>query len=63
MTYSVEFTLQAEGDLVRLDKTIAQHIADKIDWLSQNIELEVYLKSDYSSAVIIGFYQCLYSFI
>lgn len=38
MTYSVELTLQAEEDFARLDKTIAQYIADKIDWLSQNIE-------------------------
>lgn len=38
MTYSVEFTRQAEEDLARLDKTIAQHIADKIDWLSQSME-------------------------
>ncbi|MDI6891011.1 MAG: type II toxin-antitoxin system RelE/ParE family toxin [Thermodesulfovibrionales bacterium] len=38
MTYSVEFTLQAEEDLARLDKTVAQNIANKIDWLSQNIK-------------------------
>ncbi len=38
MTYSVKFTLQAEEDLARLDKTIAQHVSNKIDWLSQSIE-------------------------
>ncbi len=38
MGYSVNFTIQAEKDLARLDKTIAQNIANKIDWLSQNIE-------------------------
>jgi mRNA interferase RelE/StbE len=38
MSYKVEFTLQAEEDLSRLDKTIAQNIAHKIDWLSQNID-------------------------
>jgi mRNA interferase RelE/StbE len=38
MSYKVEFTLQAEEDLSRLNKTIAQNIAHKIDWLSQNIE-------------------------
>lgn len=38
MTYSVELTLQAEEDLLRLDKSIAQNIANKIDWLSQSIE-------------------------
>jgi hypothetical protein len=38
MTYSVKFTLQAEEDMARLDKTVAQHIANKIDWLSQSME-------------------------
>ncbi|NWF76321.1 MAG: type II toxin-antitoxin system RelE/ParE family toxin [Nitrospirae bacterium] len=38
MSYKVEFTTQAEEDISRLDKTIAQNIANKIDWLSQNIE-------------------------
>jgi len=36
MSYKVEFTLQAEEDLSRLDKSIAQNIAHKIDWLSKN---------------------------
>ncbi len=60
MTYSVEFTLQAEGDLARLDKTIAQNIADKIDWLSQNIEsiiptpLKGQLKANISSESATG---------
>lgn len=38
MAYKIKFTPQAEEDLSRLDKTIAQHIANKIDWLSQNIQ-------------------------
>ncbi len=38
MTYKIEFTPQAEEDLTHLDKTIAQNIANKVDWLSQNIE-------------------------
>jgi mRNA-degrading endonuclease RelE of RelBE toxin-antitoxin system len=38
MAYSVKFTSQAVEDLARLDKTIAQNIANKIDWLSKNIE-------------------------
>ena len=37
MTYSVRFTLQAEEDIARLDKAIAQHVSNKIDWLSQSI--------------------------
>ncbi len=39
MAYIVEFTPQAEEDILRLDKTIAQNIANKIAWLSQSIEL------------------------
>ena len=38
MTYSVEFTLQAEEDLARLDKSVAQHVVNKIDRLSQSLE-------------------------
>ncbi|QII09500.1 type II toxin-antitoxin system mRNA interferase toxin, RelE/StbE family [Candidatus Kuenenia stuttgartiensis] len=38
MIYSVKFTHQAEEDIVRLDKPIAQHVSNKIDWLSQSIE-------------------------
>jgi mRNA interferase RelE/StbE len=36
--YKVEFTLQAEEDLSRIDKAVAQRIADKIEWLRQNVE-------------------------
>lgn len=35
--YKIVFTTYAEDDLSRIDRTIAQRIADKIDWLSQNI--------------------------
>jgi mRNA-degrading endonuclease RelE of RelBE toxin-antitoxin system len=38
MVDKVELTPQAMDDLSRLDKTIAQNIANRIDWLSQNIE-------------------------
>jgi mRNA interferase RelE/StbE len=38
MAYRVEFTHPAEKDLQRLDKTISQNIANKIEWLSQNTE-------------------------
>lgn len=38
MAYSIKFTPRAVEDLARLDKTIAQNIANKIDWLSKNIE-------------------------
>jgi mRNA-degrading endonuclease RelE of RelBE toxin-antitoxin system len=35
MAYAIEFTHQAEEDLAHLDKTIAQQIANRIDWLSK----------------------------
>jgi mRNA interferase RelE/StbE len=38
MKYLVKFTPQAEKDLLCIDKAIAINIANKIDWLSQNIE-------------------------
>jgi len=38
MNYRVEFTPQAEEDILRLDKSVAQLIVSKIDWLSQSIE-------------------------
>ncbi len=38
MTFNIDFTPQAEEDLAHLDKAIAKNIANKIDWLSQNIE-------------------------
>ena len=66
MSYKVEFTLQAEEDLSRLDKTIAQNIAHKIDWLSQNIEniipapLKGKFKGKYKLRV--GDWRIVYSF-
>jgi mRNA interferase RelE/StbE len=36
--YKIEFTPQAEEDLSHIDRTVALRIADKIDWLCQNIE-------------------------
>jgi len=38
MPYLVELTPQAEKDLSDLDKSVAQNIVNKIDWLSQNAE-------------------------
>ena len=66
MNYKVEFTLQAEEDLSRLDKTIAQNIAHKIDWLSQNLEniipapLKGKFKGKYKLRV--GDWRVVYSF-
>jgi len=36
--YQVKFTSQAENDLTRIDKSIAQRILKKIRWLAENIE-------------------------
>lgn len=66
MSYKVEFTPQAEEDISRLDKTIAQNIAHKIDWLSQNIEnitpapLKGKFKGKYKMRV--GDWRVVYSF-
>ncbi|MBI4847476.1 MAG: type II toxin-antitoxin system RelE/ParE family toxin [Nitrospirae bacterium] len=66
MTYSVELTPQAEEDLVRLDKTIAQHIANKIDWLSQSMEFIVPapLKGKFKGKckLRVGDWRVIYSF-
>lgn len=66
MTYVIEFTHLAEEDLARLDKTIAQQIANKIDWLSQNIAsiiptpLKGQFKGKYKLRV--GDWRIVYSF-
>lgn len=36
--YKVEFTLQAEEDLSRIDKAVAKRITGKIEWFCQNAE-------------------------
>ena len=66
MIYSVKFTHQAEEDLARLDKHIAQHVSNKIDWLSQSIEyitpspLRYKYKGKYKLRV--GDWRVIYSF-
>ena len=66
MSYKVEFTLQAEEDLSRLDKTIAQNISHKIDWLSQNIEniIPTPLKGKFKGKckLRVGDWRVVYSF-
>ncbi|MBF0542664.1 MAG: hypothetical protein HQK91_14585 [Nitrospirae bacterium] len=42
MKFEIDFTPQAEDDLIRLDKTIAQNILNKIDWLSHTEHYYVY---------------------
>jgi len=66
MTFEIEFTPKAEEDLLRLDKTIAQNISNKIEWLSQNIEnliptpLKGQFKGKYKLRV--GDWRVVYSF-
>lgn len=66
MAYSVEFTPQAEDDLTHLDKTIAQHIANKIDWLSQNMGsvIPAPLKGQFQGKykLRVGDWRVIYSF-
>jgi len=37
--YAVRFTPQAEADLSRLDRDVAQRILRKLRWLAENFEL------------------------
>ncbi len=66
MNYRVEFTPLAEEDISQIDKTIVQDIANKIDWLSQNIEsitpapLKGKFKGKYKMRV--GHWRVIYSF-
>jgi mRNA interferase RelE/StbE len=39
--YDVEFTAEAEADLDRLSKSVAQRILKKIRWLAENFEVIV----------------------
>ena len=36
--YNVEFTPDAESDLGRLDKSIAQRVLEKLRWLAENFD-------------------------
>ena len=38
MAYTVEFTSQAEDDISRVDRVVAERIIHKIEWLSENME-------------------------
>jgi mRNA interferase RelE/StbE len=39
VTYSVEFTDEAEKDLARIDKNTAQRILNKLRWLAENFDM------------------------
>ena len=36
--YNVEFRLEAQTDLARLDKQVAQSVLDRIKWLAQHFD-------------------------
>ncbi len=65
MLYLVNFTSQAEKDLARIDKVVAQNVANKIDWLSQNIEniIPIPLKGKFKDKykLRIGDWRVIYS--
>lgn len=50
----VEFTSQAETDLARIDRTIAQRIFKKIRWLADNLE---HISLETLTGVWQGFYK------
>ncbi len=66
MTYSIEFTIQAEKDLARLDKPVAQQVSNKIEWLSQGIEYitPVQLKGKFEGKykLRVGDWRVIYSY-
>ncbi len=66
MHFRVEFTHQAEEDILRLDKSVAQLIVNKIDRISQSIEniVPVPLKGKFKGKYKLraGDWRIIYSF-
>jgi mRNA interferase RelE/StbE len=64
--YEVEFTLEAEDDLSRLSKAIAQRILKKIRWLAENFEMVTPepLSGEFKGLykLRVGDYRVLYTF-
>ena len=52
MPYKIELTPQADKDFLSLDKSVAQHIANRLDWLSRNAEsiIHIPLKGPFKGA-------------
>lgn len=65
MPYTIELTPRAEKDFLLLDKPVAQHAANRIDWLSQNAEtiIHIPLKGQFKDVfkLRIGDWRTLYS--
>ena len=66
MGCAVDFTPQAEEDISRLDKTITRNIANKITWLSENIEfiIQAPLKGKFKGKykLRVGDWRIVYSY-
>lgn len=65
MTYRVEIEDSAAADLARLDKTVAQQVIDKLNWLSDNAAAVRHkaLKHQWTgvSSLHVGNYRALYN--
>lgn len=65
MSYKVELTLQAQEDISKLDKAVAERLIRKIEWLSQNFESLVPqpLKGKFGGLfkLVIGDWRIIYS--
>jgi len=65
--YAVEFKLEAQEDLARLDKQVAQRILKKIQWLAENFDeltpeaLKGKWRGKYKLRV--GDYRVIYDFV
>jgi mRNA interferase RelE/StbE len=66
MSYKVEFTRQAEEDIVGLDKSVAQLVIDKIERLSRRMEniVPIPLKGQFNGKYKLraGDWRIIYSF-
>ena len=64
--YEVEFTSEAEADLDRLSKSVAQRILKKIRWLAENFEVITpeFLTGEWKGLfkLRVGGYRVLYTF-
>jgi mRNA interferase RelE/StbE len=66
MSYKVEFTRKAEEDILSLDKSVAQLVINKIEWLSYSVEniVPIPLKGPFKGKykLRIGDWRIIYSF-
>ncbi len=64
--YQAEFTVDAEADLARLEKNIAQRVLKKLRWLAENFETVKHeaLTGEWEGVfkLRVGDYRALYTF-